>query len=58
MSVIFIALPVAILLGATGMLACVMCIRAGQYDDLDTPPVRILLDDRDEEGSDNKGGKP
>lgn len=46
MSVLFIALPVAILLGALGMLACVLCIRSGQYDDLDAPPVRILLDDR------------
>lgn len=46
MSVLFIALPIAILLGALGMLACVLCIRSGQYDDLDSPPIRILLDDR------------
>lgn len=46
MSVLFIALPIAILLGAAGMLACVFCIRSGQYDDLDSPSVRILLDDR------------
>ncbi len=45
MSVIYIALPIALALGAAGMLACVACIRSGQYDDLQSPPVRILLDD-------------
>ena len=47
MSVIYVALPIALLLGAAGMLACVRCIRDGQYDDLDTPPLRILSDDCD-----------
>jgi len=46
MSVIFIALPIALALGAAGMIACVLCIRGGQYDDLDTPAVRMLIDDR------------
>lgn len=46
MSVIYVALPIALLLGALGMLACIRCIQYGQYDDLETPPVRILLDDR------------
>lgn len=45
MSVIYIALPIAIMLGASGLIACLYCIRDGQYDDLDSPPVRILLDD-------------
>lgn len=45
MSVLFIALPVAILLGASGMMACVYCIQNGQYDDLDTPSIRILVDE-------------
>ncbi|MEZ6090407.1 MAG: cbb3-type cytochrome oxidase assembly protein CcoS [Pirellulaceae bacterium] len=47
MSVLFIALPIALLLGAAGMIACVICIRGGQYDDLETPAVRMLIDDRD-----------
>lgn len=46
MSVLYIALPVALLLGAGGLWACLYCIRDGQYDDLDTPSVRVLLDDR------------
>lgn len=46
MSVLYIALPVALLLGATALVACVWSIRRGQFDDLETPPVRILMDDR------------
>ncbi|QEG39569.1 cbb3-type cytochrome oxidase assembly protein CcoS [Roseimaritima ulvae] len=46
MSVLYIALPLALLLGGGGMLACVYCIRNGQYEDLDTPAIRILVDER------------
>lgn len=45
MSVLYIALPLAIMLGAGGLFACLYCIRDGQYDDLDSPAVRVLLDD-------------
>jgi len=46
MSVLYIALPVAIAMGATALWACVRCIRGGQFDDLDSPPVRMLIDDK------------
>ncbi len=46
MSVIYIALPIAIALGATALWACVRSIRGGQFDDLDSPPVRMLIDDK------------
>ena len=45
MSVIYVALPLALLLGAAGMFACIRCICDGQYEDLETPPIRILIDD-------------
>lgn len=45
MSVLYIALPIALLLGGGGMLACIICIRRGQYDDLDTPAVRMLIEE-------------
>lgn len=45
MSVLYIALPVALMLGGAGLLACLYCIRFGQYDDLESPSVRILIDD-------------
>ncbi len=46
MSVLYIALPVALMLGGAGLMACLYCIRSGQYDDLESPPLRILSDDR------------
>ncbi|RMF41634.1 MAG: cbb3-type cytochrome oxidase assembly protein CcoS [Planctomycetota bacterium] len=45
MSLLYVALPVAVLLGAAGLWACLYCIRDGQFDDLDTPPLRMLNDD-------------
>lgn len=46
MSVLYVALPIALLLGGGGLVACIFCIRCGQYDDLETPAVRMLLDDQ------------
>ena len=46
MSVLYVALPVAIAMGAAAMWACVRSIRGGQFDDLETPSVRILIDEK------------
>lgn len=56
MSVLYIALPLALLLGAAALVACVMSIRNGQYDDLESPAVRMLIDDRDVRKSTDAGG--
>jgi cbb3-type cytochrome oxidase maturation protein len=45
MSVLFIALPVALALAGLAVGAFVFSVRDGQFDDLDTPPLRILFDD-------------
>jgi cbb3-type cytochrome oxidase maturation protein len=45
MSVLFVALPLALLLGGAALVACVYCIKHGQYDDLESPAVRILIED-------------
>ncbi|MCA9140319.1 MAG: cbb3-type cytochrome oxidase assembly protein CcoS [Planctomycetales bacterium] len=45
MSVLYIALPIALLLGGGGLIACLYCIRDGQYDDLDSPAVRVLVEE-------------
>ncbi|MFO1062346.1 MAG: cbb3-type cytochrome oxidase assembly protein CcoS [Pirellulales bacterium] len=45
MSVLFVALPVAIGLGGLAVAAFVWSARRGQFDDLETPRWRILLDD-------------
>lgn len=45
MSVLFVALPVALILGVVAIAGFVYCVRSGQLDDLETPPRRILFDD-------------
>ena len=45
MSVLFIVLPLALFVVALAVGAYVWSARAGQFDDLDTPPVRMLHDD-------------
>lgn len=47
MSVIFIVLPLAIVVAGAAVLAFVWASRAGQFDDLDTPAVRVAVDDDD-----------
>jgi cbb3-type cytochrome oxidase maturation protein len=56
MSIVFMLIPIAMLLGMTFLLSFVFAAREGQFDDLETPPNRMLLDDeplatpRDEKG--------
>lgn len=51
MNIIFVLIPVGLVLVAIAIAAFFWAVRSGQYDDLDTPAVRILEDD-DEGGSD------
>jgi cbb3-type cytochrome oxidase maturation protein len=48
MSVIYILLPAAGVLAAVAVLAFIWAVKRGQFDDLDTPAVRILHDDEEE----------
>ena len=45
MSVIFVVVPLAALIGLVAVIAFVYSARRGQFDDLDTPAVRMLYDD-------------
>ena len=45
MSVIFIVLPLALVVVLIAVIAYVWSARNGQFDDLDTPAVRMLHDD-------------
>jgi cbb3-type cytochrome oxidase maturation protein len=45
MSVVYVLLPLALLGAAAAVAAFAWAARSGQFDDLDTPPVRMLLDD-------------
>jgi len=45
MNVLYIVLPLAIVLAGAGLAAFLWAVRKGQFDDLDTPAVRMLFDD-------------
>ena len=45
MSVLYIAIPVALLIALISVTAFILQVRNGQLDDLDTPPRRMLFDD-------------
>lgn len=45
MSVVYIMMPLALALGLGFLIAFVRAAYLGQYDDLETPAHRLLLDD-------------
>jgi cbb3-type cytochrome oxidase maturation protein len=46
MSIIFLILPITLLLSAGAVAAFAWATRSGQFDDLETPAVRLLHDER------------
>jgi cbb3-type cytochrome oxidase maturation protein len=44
MSILFVLIPLGLVLLAIAIVAFVWAANDGQFDDLDTPAVRILLD--------------
>jgi cbb3-type cytochrome oxidase maturation protein len=47
MTVLIYLIPIALLLGLTGLCAFLWALRSGQFDDLDGAAERILFDDED-----------
>lgn len=45
MDMLFIILPLALIIAVFAVAAFIWAARSGQYDDLDTPGRRMLLDD-------------
>ncbi len=50
-----ILIPVALFLGVVGLAAFLWSLRSGQYDDLDGAAERILRDDEEKPGEDERG---
>jgi len=44
---IFVLLPLALLIAAVAVGFFIWAATSGQFDDLDTPPVRMLFDDEE-----------
>ena len=45
MAVMFVLLPVALAFAAAALAVFLIAVRTGQFDDLETPAVRILLEE-------------
>lgn len=48
MSVIFVVLPLAVVMAGCAVVAFVWAVRGGQFDDLDSPAVRAIVDEDDD----------
>lgn len=46
MNILLVLIPVSLLLLAAAVWAFFWAVNGGQFDDLDTPAIRILEDDR------------
>ncbi|MDX1500184.1 MAG: cbb3-type cytochrome oxidase assembly protein CcoS [Woeseiaceae bacterium] len=45
MSILYLLIPLALLLLALAVWAFFWAVGAGQFDDLDTPALRVVMDD-------------
>ena len=49
MSIVYILIPIALVILAAFLGVFILAVRRGQFDDLDTPPMRIICDGEDED---------
>lgn len=47
MNVLYLLVPLALLLAAAGTAAFFWAVRSGQFDDVETPALRVLFDEDD-----------
>ena len=45
MSILYLLVPLALLLAGLGVAGFVWSVRTGQYDDVETPAMRVIIDD-------------
>ncbi len=47
MNILYLLLPIALFMGLGSLVVFLWCTINGQYEDLETPAVRILFDDEE-----------
>ena len=47
MNVLYLLLPLALVLATASVLTFVWAVRRGQFDDMETPAIRMLFDDEE-----------
>lgn len=58
MTALMYLIPAALLLGGVGLAAFLWTLKSGQYSDLDGAAYRILFEDENDFGADEKSGTP
>ncbi len=58
MSIIYFLVPAALGLGAIFLFGFIWMVRTGQYEDLETPAIRILIDEEKQLTTENKNEQP
>ena len=53
MSILYLLIPLALLLLAGAVWAFFWAVGSGQFDDFDTPAVRVIMDDDESPPEDN-----
>ena len=53
MNILFLLIPLGLVLLALSLWGFFWAVRAGQFDDLKTPGIRILLDDETDKNQDD-----
>lgn len=48
MEIIYFLLPASLILALIGVAAFIWSVKSGQYDDTDTPALRVLSEDEDD----------
>ncbi len=54
MSILYVLIPLALLLLGLAVWAFFWAVGSGQFDDLDTPAMRIVMDDDEKPGVDEE----
>ena len=56
MTVIYLVLPLALVIVAVGLVGFAWAAKRGQFDDLETPALRMLRDDQPRRKDGDQGG--
>ena len=54
MSILYVLIPLALLLLGLAVWAFFWAVGSGQFDDLDTPAMRVVMDDDTKPGEDER----
>jgi len=57
-TVIFLLIPISIIIAVGFLLAFIWAVRSGQYEDTETPSLRLLLEEKRQSQADPKAGIP